>query len=87
MWDAAKQWKNYNFKYIFGKEETSHINDLIFYFKKLGSKEQFKHKIIMKKKESIIFKTPKNEIKAVTIQQTNEIISSFFAKGMKIFKL
>lgn len=35
--DAAKQWKNYNFKYVF--EKISYINDLIFYFKKLGSEE------------------------------------------------
>lgn len=80
MSDAAKQWKNYNFKYVFGK--ISYINDLIFYFKKLGSEEQFKQKIIRKKKKSIIFKAPKNEIKAVTKEQTNEIISSFFAKSI-----
>lgn len=39
---AAKQWKNYNFKYVFGK--ISYINDLIFYFKKLGVKNNLNKK-------------------------------------------
>lgn len=57
MSDAAKQWKNYNFKYVFGK--ISYINDLIFYFKKLGSEEQFKQKNNQEEKKEHTFKIPK----------------------------
>lgn len=57
MSDVAKQWKNYNFKYVFGK--ISYINDLIFYFKKLGSEEQFKQKNNQEEKKEHTFKIPK----------------------------
>ena len=56
MSDAAKQWKNYNFKYVFGK--ISYINDLIFYFKKLGSEEQFKQKNNQEEKKKAYFLNP-----------------------------
>lgn len=56
MSDAAKQWKNYNFKYVFGK--ISYINDLIFYFKKLESEEQFKQKNNQEEKKKAYFLNP-----------------------------
>lgn len=65
---CGMQRENYNFNTYIKKEERSHINDLAFNLKKLGSKKQIKQKV-SRKKEIIAKEIKKNEIKAKAIEK------------------